>query len=79
MKRDRDATWQALNVAFYALCEQLEQAGALDQAKLADEIMRFHDDGKPVLNANLEGIAATLRNRPFGPNRLDVIEGGRQD
>jgi hypothetical protein len=76
---DRDAVWQSLNIAFYALAQQLEAAGVLDQDKLADEICRFDPGDREVLRANLQGIAVTLRNRPFGPHtfRLEVIPGGK--
>ena len=78
---ERDAVWQALNLAFYALCDQLERAGAIDQDRLADEIARYDPGENDRLAANLAGIMATLRSRPFAPQpmSLDVIEGGKAD
>ncbi len=78
-KPNGDAVWQALNLAFYALTEELEQAGVLDQDKLADQILRYQDENNPVLMANLNGLAETLRTRPFGPFRLGVIDGGKDE
>lgn len=78
---DRDAIWQSLNLAFYALAQLLEDAEVIDQDKLADEIARYDPGDRVVLRANLMGICDTLRARPFGPQqlRLGVIEGGKAD
>jgi hypothetical protein len=80
-RKQREAASKALNLSFYALAEQLERAGVLDQAALADEIARFDAGDNEYLEANLQGIMKTLRARPFavrGPN-LGVIEGGKTD
>ncbi|MBO9519778.1 MAG: hypothetical protein J7493_17100 [Porphyrobacter sp.] len=65
MAGDSDAVWQALNLAFYAMAELLEQSGSLNQDELADQILRFDASGNRVLAANLRGLAVTLRTRPF--------------
>lgn len=79
MKGDKDAPWQAVNCALYAMAEVLERNGALDQDDLADELLRYNDPEREILNANIRGIAQTLRSRPFGPRKLGVIDGGKQD
>ena len=63
---ERDAVWQALNLAFYALCDQLERAGAINQDAVADEMARFDPGNNDRLAANVRGIIETLRARPFG-------------
>lgn len=80
-RRDRDAVWQSLNIAFYALAQLLEDAEVIDQDKLADEISRYDPGDRPVLRANLLGIITTLRSRPFAPQtfKLDVIDGGKPE
>jgi hypothetical protein len=76
---ERDAVWQALNLAFYALCDQLEANGAINQDAVADQMARFDAGHNDRLAANVRGIIETLRARPFamrGPC-LGVIEGGK--
>lgn len=74
---DRDAVWQALNLGFYAMAQLLEQAGVLDQDRLADQLLRFDASDRPVLAANLRALIETLRLRPFAPPRPHVEGGDR--
>lgn len=76
---DIDAVWESLNIAFYALVQQLENVGAIDADRLADEIARYNSPDNQSLMANLNGIVITLRNRPFAvrPTIRGVIDGGK--
>lgn len=76
-RKQRDAVWQTLSVAFYALAQQLEAAGVLDQEKLAQEIERFDPGDNPFLRGELDGLVTTLRSRPFAPRGLIAIDGGK--
>ena len=80
-RADRAAPAQAVNIAFYALAQLLEDAGVIDQDKLADEISRFDEGHSEIVRANLQGIIQTLRLRPLAPHtfRFDVIDGGKSD
>ncbi len=50
-KPNGDAVWQALNLAFYALTEELEQAGVLDQDKLKKQEKKI-EDGEITCNVD---------------------------
>ncbi|WP_017664676.1 hypothetical protein [Porphyrobacter sp. AAP82] len=80
-RTETDAWLKALTIAFYALCDQLERKGAINQDLVADEMARYDPGDDDRLAANMQGIMASLRARPFalrGPT-LDVIEGGKAD
>lgn len=80
-RTENDAWLKALTLAFYALCDQLERKGAINQDAVADEMARYDPGDDDRLAANMQGIITSLRARPFamrGPI-LDVIDGGKAD
>jgi len=76
----------AFAVAYYALHDQLVEAGALPEGAASDALRRFKpgpDENSKMIAAILQNMASELDQRSFGNSgarrRLDVIDGGREE